>query len=380
MNVAHVAPAFHPAHIYGGPTYSAYRLCSALADLGCEVRVLTTDANGKVATLDVDTGSELELAPNLRVRYCHRIAQHSVSPVLVRHLPGLIAWADVVHLTAVYNFTTFPTLFACKAGKKGLVWSPRGGFQRWEGSTNRRLKSVWESASRLLQPSPLTLHVTSQDEARQSAARFPGANVVVIPNGIDLPADANRVASDVMRILYIGRLHPIKGIENLIAASGLLAGWARSWALTVAGDGAAGYRTQLESMARAAGLGSRVRFVGHANDADKHALFSDADVVVVPSHSENFGIVVAEALSYGVPVIAAKGTPWARLESMECGLWVDNDPQSLADAIRKMDRLPREAMGQRARRWMHEEFSWPQVAARTLEAYQDVAARSRNQA
>jgi glycosyltransferase involved in cell wall biosynthesis len=374
VKIAHVSPAFHPAHVYGGPTYSAYRLCSAVAAAGCEVRVLTTDANGSDRTLAVDTSREVQMEPRLSVRYCHRISHHSVSPALLRHLPEVLEWADVVHLTAVYNFTTFPTLFACKMSRKPLVWSPRGGFQRWEGSTRRHLKHAWETVSWLLAPQRLALHVTSDDEARQSMARFPGARAVVIPNGIDMPCESSREPSAHLRMLYVGRLHPIKGIENLLAACRLLAkDWDRPWTLTIAGDGAADYRSRLEDIVHDTGLQDRVKFIGHTLDDAKEALFTNADVVVVPSHSENFGIVVAEALSHGVPVIAATGTPWARVEEMNCGLWVANDPDTLADAIRRIDQLPRAEMGVRARRWMQAEFSWPRIAARTLELYEETS-------
>jgi glycosyltransferase involved in cell wall biosynthesis len=288
---------------------------------------------------------------------------------LLRHLPEIVRWAEIVHLTAVYNFTTFPALMACSAIGRPVVWSPRGAFQRWEGSTKRGLKGIWESAARVAAPKRLTLHVTSEDEARQTAARFPGATVAVIPNGIDRPAQKSRSESSTLRLLFLGRLHPIKGLENLLEACNRLADWPRDWVLTIAGDGAADYRAHLETMAETARLAHRIRFVGHASEAEKTELFAESDVVVVPSHSENFGIVVTEALSHGVPVIAAKGTPWARLEGMNCGLWVSNDPRSLAAAIRKMDTLPRHAMGERGRLWMQQEFSWAHVASATLDLY-----------
>ena len=121
MKVAFVTPSYHPAYVYGGPTYSAFGLSRALARAGCDVRVLTTDANGRDQVLDVDTSSELELEQGLRVRYCHRVAIHSVSPAFLFALPAVIEWADVVHLTAVYNFTTVPTLLATKAARKPLA-------------------------------------------------------------------------------------------------------------------------------------------------------------------------------------------------------------------------------------------------------------------
>jgi glycosyltransferase involved in cell wall biosynthesis len=107
----------------------------------------------------------------------------------------------------------------------------------------------------------------------------------------------------------------------------------------------------------------------------KKSLFECSDVALVPSYTENFAIVVAEALAHGVPVIASKGTPWSRLEQMKCGLWVDNDPQTLADAIRSISTMPLQDMGLIGREWMEREFSWRSVTEQMLDLYHRCAAR-----
>ena len=86
-------------------------------------------------------------------------------------------------------------------------------------------------------------------------------------------------------------------------------------------------------------------------------------------------MVVAEALAHSVPVIASKGTPWQRVEKMGCGLWVGNDPNSLARAIRQMSAMPLREMGQRGRQWMQDEFSWDRVARDMAELYRNLIAR-----
>src|SRR5690349_4740087 len=101
LRVAHISPSFHPARAYGGPTESSYQLSRALARLGCEVRVLTTDADGRDRVLDVDKTRELEMEPGLSVRYCRRRMITSVSPELIRRVGGYLEACDVVHLNAV---------------------------------------------------------------------------------------------------------------------------------------------------------------------------------------------------------------------------------------------------------------------------------------
>jgi glycosyltransferase involved in cell wall biosynthesis len=117
-------------------------------------------------------------------------------------------------------------------------------------------------------------------------------------------------------------------------------------------------------------LAGEVDMIGAVYGKAKEALFGGAAIVVVPSHTENFALVVAEALAHGVPVIASKGTPWQKLEENGCGLWVDNHAASLANAIERMARMPLAEMSRRGRDWMAREFSWQVRAAEMMELYQ----------
>ena len=371
MRILHVTPSFYPAMIYGGPTRSVYELCRQLARIGCDVRVLTTDANGPNDVLEVATDREIELEERLVVRYCHRWMDVSVSPQLLLLLTHYLRWADVVHLMAVYSFPTIPTLLACRLLNKPVVWSPRGMLQRWEGTTRPALKTVWERICRAVAPQSLSLHFTSQSEASESVDRFPGARSVVIPNGLAIPDEVEHVDQhERLRLVYLGRLHPIKGIENLLQACGMLNGnLEKTPSLTIAGAGDESYTRGLKEQIDELGLSERVRMIGEVTGDRKRMLFENSDVAIVPSFTENFGMVVAEALAHEVPVIASKGTPWQRLEETGAGLWVDNSPKSLASAIEKMSRMPLREMGSRGRGWMKEEFSSPVVAAKMMEVY-----------
>jgi glycosyltransferase involved in cell wall biosynthesis len=370
MKVLHVVPSFYPAFNYGGPITSVYELCAGLVRQGCEVRVLTTDANGLSAVLDVAKDGPVTLPPGLSVRYCPRIFRHSVSPQLLWRLAPSIRWADLVHLTAVYNFPTFPTLAACRWLNKPLVWSPRGALQRWQSSRRPGLKAAWESVCRRLAPSGMVLHVTSAQEAAESVAKFPRAHAVVVPNGVELPPRRERRNGCArLRLLFLGRLDPKKGIENLLAACQRLSNRGQPWSLAIAGSGDAAYTASLQQNAHDLGLREQVSFVGEVRGQAKADLFAASDLAVFPSHTENFAMVVAEALAHGVPVVASKGTPWSGVEAHGCGLWVENDPAALAAAIARISRMPLAEMGERGRRWMEEEFAWETVAQEMLRLY-----------
>jgi glycosyltransferase involved in cell wall biosynthesis len=379
MKIVHVIPAFYPTRVYGGPSDSVYQLCRCLAKQA-QVRVLTTNANGRNAVLDVDTGREVGIGEGVDVRYCHRIAGHTIAPRLVRLLPSYVEWADVVHLTAVYSFPTIPTLGMCRALGKPVVWSPRGALQRWAGSTKLPAKALWEASCRLVAPSKLVLHATSEEEAEASVARLAGYEVSIVPNGVEIPSRVWRIeGKGVLRLVYLGRLHPIKGIENLLLGCNLLNNNGfRAWSLVIAGAGDVQYITRLKAQVRQLGLEAQVRFAGEVRREAREELLAAADLVVVPSYTENFGRVIGEALASGVPVIASKRTPWKRIEEVGCGFWVENDARSLAAGIEQASRLPLHRLGDRGRAWMIEEFSWEKRAQEMLALYRDLTNDSRN--
>ncbi len=375
LKVLHVMPSFYPAHSYGGPIQSVYALCRYLPRAGCEVRVLTTDANGREAVLHVPKEREVELAPGVRIRYCRRVAADSMSPTLLGALPGAIAWADVVHLTAVYSFPTIPTLALARVLRRPLLWSPRGSLMAASARKRGGLKRAWLLACRAAGPRGLVFHATSEEEAAECRRRFPGIDAVVIGNGVEIPERASKVCSNgVLRLLYLGRLHPIKAIDKLLAACAVIPQPLR-WLLTIAGPGEAGYRGKLQQLIRELGLGDRVRLAGEVLGEAKENLFGNSDVLVLPSHSENFGMVVAEALAHSVPVIASTNTPWKEVEQVGCGLWVDNSPDTLARAIQRIAQMPLEEMGARGRDWMRARFGWDSRATQMAGIYRDMIDR-----
>ncbi len=370
VKILHVVPSFYPAHVYGGPIQSVYHLCCHLVRNGGELRVLTTNANGRTALLDVDSTRSVEVAEGVHVRYCHRLRPESTSLALLRALPEYLRWADVVHLTAVYNFPTIPTLAAANLMGKPVVWSPRGALQRWEGSTRLRMKAAWESICHAVARHDTVLHVTSPEEARESLEKMRGFRSAIVPNAVSIPDDLVRQPrTGTLRLMFLGRLHPKKGIENLLDACKRMQ--VADWSLEIVGTGEPGYTETLRSRIQALGLARAVTMAGELVGEAKTAAFARADLLVAPSYTENFGMVVAEGLAHGLPVIAGKGMPWQRMEEVGCGMWVDNDADTLAAAIERMSRMPLQEMGLAGRQWMQAEYSWDSAAKRMLDVYRD---------
>ena len=374
LKILHVTPSFYPATYWGGPIYSVYGLCNALAKIpDVSLRVLTTDSADPNRSDSVEvSGFPMYYPAGFEVFFCRRLWAASVSPGMILQLWSMIRWADIIHLTGVYSFPTFPVLLLARINKKPVVWSPRGALQRWKGSKRLFLKYIWERVCNfLIMPGLCTLHVTSDDEAKESLQRISRADIVVIPNGVEIPelTERNWRPDSRLRLLYLGRLHPKKGIENLIRCMMELK---EETLLNIYGNGEQNYTNQLKELIISLGLENRIFLRGHVTGVKKKLAFENSDLSIVPSFTENFGMVVAESLAHGVPVIASKGTPWEKLEKKGCGFWVDNDPLTLKNVIIRTKQADLFTMGLKGRKWMIESYSWGSVSNRMFRLYENI--------
>ena len=370
MNILHVSPTFYPATYWGGPIWSTKAICDGVAARpDVTLRVLTTDAASP--TIGHKVTPEML---SYQATYARRVAGHSISPAFLRQLPAAIKWADVVHLTGVYNTPTLPVFALARLMGKPLVWSPRGALQAtqdWDEAPKRRAKQCFETVLNLLRPQRMVMHVTANSEATASLHRFAGLDVKIIPNAVDIPrlVPQIRKAGRGTRLIYLGRLHPKKGIEALIGALGDLPD---DFSIDIYGAGDAGYTAKLHQAA--AHLGSRVCFRGHVTGTDKTAAFARADLFVLPSYSENFGIAVAEALAHGLPVLTTTATPWQSLEARGCGRCIAMEHADLAAEIRVLATQNLAAMGAIGRSWMQQDFSTCKMVEAFATLYNDIAA------
>ncbi len=255
-----------------------------------------------------------------------------------------------------------------------LVVSPRGMLEPWALSYRAWKKKIaWALYEKRDLDSASVFCATSAQEAisiRKCGFRQP---VAVVPNGVFLPEPKLRPSTcpRLRTALFLSRIHPKKGLLMLVEA------WKEvrptGWRVVVAGPDEGGYRKTVEEAVATAGLGDVFAFVGPVKDNAKGLLYREADVFILPTMSENFGVVVAEALAHGVPVITTTGAPWRGLLDHSCGWWVRPEAAQLASVIREATGLSsgeREAMGARGRTWMEQEFSWPSVAKRMLSVYE----------
>ena len=170
--------------------------------------------------------------------------------------------------------------------------------------------------------------------------------------------------------LFVGRIFPVKGLPMLVEA------WARlrpkGWKMKIVGPDEAGHRAEVDVLVREAGLEADFEFTGPLAGRELAEAYQNADLFVLPSHTENFGLSISEALSHGLPVITTQGAPWKILEEERCGWWVpvsvDGIMNALEDGTR---RSPEElsVMGARGRKVVEERFAWDGIASEMISCY-----------
>ena len=381
IRVLHVVPSFYPATFYGGPIFSTKAICDGVSQKqNFVVEVITTDACGKNVSDRVSVAENPFMFPaGYQVTYFRRIAFDSVSISLLMALYGRISTCDVVHLTATYSFPTIPTLLVSRILRKPVIWSPRGGLQattQWADSPNKFAKKIFEAACQFVRSSSVTLHVTAEMERLTSIERLRGIAVEIIPNSIEIP-DASIHESckpkRAVRLMFLSRIHEKKGLDILID---VLAELPRNYTLDIYGTGDQEYLARLYRKVSSKGLERRVVFHGHVYGEKKRLAFIHADLFCLPTHSENFGIVVGEALAHGVPVVCSKNAPWSEIEQRGCGKWIDLSKQSFLHAIETIPSTALTEMGQRGRDWIESEFSPMATSKKFIDLYRQVVDRN----
>lgn len=291
---------------------------------------------------------------------------------------------DVVHVNACWlPLCSFTVFWAKQKGYKVVV-SPHGMLEPWVIQRNYLKKKL--PALLLYQKKALrkadALIATAESEQQNLQKLGYCQNVRVVPNGV--VSDGISLKTSWKRthtILYMGLLRPNKGAGVLIDAVNLIRNRIQDYKVIVAGPDTEGYLSSLKEKVKSLGLEDMVTFPGGVFGDDKWKLFENADVFVLPTLNENFGIVVAESLLKGTPVITCKGAPWKGLVENKCGWWVNRTPDEIAVAIQECLALPEdelEAMGRRGRQFVIDNYSSNIVAERMLKLYKDVIKRSSN--
>jgi glycosyltransferase involved in cell wall biosynthesis len=351
-----------------GPSYSVPRLAEALAALGHDVTL--TSAGGQAVV--VGDGVRFERYPR-DFQHVPIVQTLQLSEGLRRALRRHAAEAEIVHSNGLWIAPTLYPAWAARGAGRPLMLSPRGTLSpvALEKSA-RRKRYFWRLLQGPAVAAAKVLHATSEQEYLDIRAFGLTQPVALIPNGVDIAPGSSRRTSRVRkRLLYLGRVHPIKGLEILLPAWRRLCSSFPNWELRIVGPGPEDYERKVRAMIAEQDI-QRVSLEGPRYGAEKSCEYAEADLFILPSFSENFGMTVAEALAHAVPVIATTGTPWAGLVEERCGWHVAPTEDDLARSMSEAMGLAhsvRTAMGANGRRWMEQRFGWAGLAEQFADIY-----------
>jgi len=218
-------------------------------------------------------------------------------------------------------------------------------------------------------------HATAEQEyedVRRLGFKQP---VAIIPNGIDVPPFAYKKPRDWRTLLFLGRIHPDKGVDILLNAWAAVMDRFPDWRLLVVGTdtgyGGGGYLDRMKALSAELKL-KRMQFVGALYGEAKLSAYQEAELFILPTHSENFGLTVAEALAAGTPAIVTKGAPWSGLERHRAGWWIDLGIDPLIACLNEAMAQPQDELARRGingREWMIRDFSWQTIGHRMDQTY-----------
>ena len=359
MKLVHSVP--HIDQEASGPSYSIPRLCESLAKLGHEVELSCLAAKDGIPEVSIDVHRQWPILTRFAISSSH-----------ARALSRKAAQVDIVHNHSLWSMVNIAAGWVVPAKHARLVTSPRGTLSSWALSRTMLLKRLlWPMQRRALQRADL-LHATSEGEYLDIRKQGFTAPVAIVPNGIDLPIlPPRKIRAKQRTLLFLGRIHPTKCIDRLLYSWKQLQGAHPDWQLLIAGPGEPEYENKMRKLSESLSC-ERVTFAGPLYGTSKSEAYLEADLFVLPSHSENFGMTVAEALSHSCPAVVSRGAPWSGLELEGCGWWIENDVTSLTTALGAAMLLqPQEleVMGGKGRDWMERDFGWSSIATQMAAAY-----------
>ncbi len=376
MNVIHCVSSLDKND--GGPSRSVPLLCNAIAEKGHRVELVHTSSPSPVPLVETDF---------FKIKIFKQdswIKSFKGSKTLKNYVCAKNP--DLFHGHALWQLPVHYMARSAQIKHIPYIISPRGmlepgalKFSRWK---KRVAGLVFQNKNLEL---AACIHATGELEAENLRSYGLKNPVAIIPNGLSVDAlseseEITESTTEGRNVFFMSRIHPKKGLKYLIEAWAELQHFYPEWTLIIAGNDENNYEKQLKLQAQKQAVFHRIKFVGPVFGAEKKELLKKADLFVLPSLSENFGIVVAEALVSGTPVITTKETPWKDLEQYQCGWWVPTGKSALARALKIAMGLPseeRSLMGRRGHNLIAEKYSISTVSEKVIFLYEWIVHKSR---
>ena len=385
MKVLHVIPALSSA--YGGPSRAVLEMCRALATQGVEAEIATTNADGR-KDLDVPLGRKINYLGVSTYFFPRSLkTEYKFSWPLTVWLKKNIRNYDLLHIHSIF---CHPTVVAARLARKfGIPYlvRPAGMLDDWPLKQKQWRKWFYFNfIERKTLEEATAIHYTSEEEKRVSEKLGYSTRGVVIPLGIHADSKYDTVEKGMFRekfpqcvgkklVVFLSRLHPKKGLELLVAAISQLSRIRDDFIWVIAGQGEDGYEAALKTRIQKSGLSSRTLFTGFLEGEDKCALLKDADIFVLPSYQENFGIAVVEAMQHRLPVVISDRVDLAEeINVYGAGLIIPLQSEKISFAFQTLldNEELRKKMGEAGKKLVREKFDSKKMAERLIDLYKEI--------
>lgn len=364
----------------GGSAYAIANLAQAVSKHKVNSNIFTLDYQNKGQQI---SASEVKF-------YCQKTTKvaryfRGFQPSASQYLSDLAKdQFDIIHNHGLWMF---PNVYARQAAVKHklpLMISPIGMLETWSLHYSWHKKILaWYLYEKINLDSATVFQATSVEEIKSIRKLGYQQPITLIPNGVNIPSledcPSRKILIELFPslanfkwLLFLSRIHPKKGIDNLLYVWQKIEKQFPDWQLIIAGPDAIGYQATLERLVTELDINRRVCFTGMLSGEKKAAALGNADLFVLPTHSENFGIAIAESLAYGVPVITTKEAPWEDLLTYNCGWWIEDNQLTLKIALIEamgFSDIQRQTMGTKGRAMVKEKYSWDYVGKQMAEVY-----------
>lgn len=366
MKIMHVVTTISDE--FAGPSYSVPALCTSLQNNGCDVTLYVLgDVPNKTFNFKVKN-FERDTFPSKKIAFIL-----GLSKKMYKTMKQDIEQFDVVHSHMLWKAPNYYSGFVAKKGHKPYMIAPRGTVSSWVLDFSKwKKKIVLALGQRKALNAVTCFHATSEEEC-SDISKFGYSQVpcAISPNGIDIPQLLPLQNKMKRRLTFLSRIHEKKGVDILLRAWNRVEGEFPDWELSIVGPDDHDYALKMKALANDLNC-KRVVFTGKIYGNDKIEFLQNSDLFVLPTHSENFGMVVAEALACEVPVICSKGAPWEGLQEYNAGWWIDIGEEPLVTTLKEAMNLESnelKMMGHNGRKWMIRDFSWDAIAKQMIEVY-----------
>ncbi len=315
------------------------------------------------------------------------------APELAKELRREVSSHDLVHIHELWHYPHYAAYRAAQWATKPYLITIHGELDAWALSQKSLRKRVYMALwQRRILAGAAALQAITEEEKRQVQVHGVWSPVAVIPNGVHPEAYQNlpprtefeqrhpELAGGTV-ILFLGRIHPKKGLDLLARAFGGIVRDRRSAFLVIAGPDEDGYRGRVEAMLEAEGALGKTVFTGALSGRDKLAALGAADVFVLPSYSEGFSVATLEAMASGLPVVVSRQCFFPEVAGAGAGLIVETDVNELASALIRLidDPEERQRMGVRGQALVRERYNWDTITDKIIGLYEGVLRESRRE-